>query len=239
MSWAAHDFEPYVLQKHLGGRVSLLALYLGSVGPDMYTKWMVYGVNLFGYHFQASDPDHFHRAWPGVGFTHAPLFGILVGVIIYLISRNRVWAFSFALGMVAHSFTDTLDTNGTMLLFPFSTERFSTGAWAYAAEEGHLEDGIAYYGSLGLVGDLVWGALALMSWDVLKRSYFETVVIVNDPVWRTAGRWLPQELLLVIYRVGFAWGVMRVTAWVLWTHVLNDNPLDLSWGGPYWVTPIR
>jgi membrane-bound metal-dependent hydrolase YbcI (DUF457 family) len=239
LSWAAHDFEPYVLQKHLGGKVSILALYLGSVGPDMYTKWLVYGVTLFGVHIQANDPAYFHRAWPGAGFTHAPLFGVLVGLMIFLLTRNRIWAFSFGLGMVAHALTDTLDTNGTMLLFPISTQRFSLGAWAYAAEEGHLADGIAYYSSLGLVGDLVWGTLALASWPVLKRVYFESTVLVSDPVWRFLARFMSTDGLLVVYRLGFAWGVTRVFAWVLWVHVFNSHPFDFDWGGPSWVTPIR
>jgi hypothetical protein len=78
-----------------------------------------------------------------------------------------------------------------------------------------------------------------VSWPVLKRSYFETVALVNDPVWRNAARVIPIGLLLVIYRVGFLWGITRVTAWVLWVHVFHSNPMDLSWGGPYWVTPIR
>jgi membrane-bound metal-dependent hydrolase YbcI (DUF457 family) len=239
MSWAAHDFEAYVLQKHLGGSVSLLPLYLGSVGPDMWTKWLVYGVDLFGIRFQAGDPAFLHRGWPGLGLTHAPLFGVFVGLVMFLVTRNRIWAISFALGMVAHSFTDILDTNGTMLLFPFSTERISLGAWAYALEEGHLTDGIAYYSSLGLVCDLAWGCLALASWQVLKRSYFEAVVMPNDPVWRTARRWVSVECLLVLYRVGFAWGFTRVTAWVLWVYGFQSGSLDLSWGGPYWVTPIE
>ena len=85
----------------------------------------------------------------------------------------------------------------------------------------------------------MWGALALMSWQVLKRAYFETTVMVNDPVWRFAGRFLPMSGLLVIYRMGFAWGVTRVFGWVLWVHVLNSHPFDFSWGGPDWVVPIR
>jgi hypothetical protein len=197
----------------------------------------VYGVDLLG--IQASDPAFLHRGWPGLGFTHAPLFGVFVGLVIFLLTRNRIWAISFALRMVAHSLTDILDTNGTMLLFPFTTERVSLGAWAYALEEGHLADGITYYGSLGLVCDLAWGSLALASRKVLKRSYFETVVMPKDPVWRTAGRWLPVEGLLVLYRVGFAWGLTRVTAWSPWIYVFQSGSLDLSWGGPYWVTPIQ
>lgn len=239
MSWAAHDFEPYVLQKHLAGKVSLLPLYLGSVGPDMWTKWMVYGVDIGSLRLQADNPAVFHRGWPGAGFTHAPLFAIFVGLVIFTITRNRIWSVSFALGMLAHAFSDTLDTNGTMLLFPFSTEHFTLGAWAYAAEEGHLRDGVAYYSSLGLVSDVIWGVWAIISWRVLTRSYFREHILVTDPVWRFAGRYASEDALLLIFRLGFVWGIARIVGWVLWAHVFNSNVFDFGWGGPHWVTPIR
>jgi membrane-bound metal-dependent hydrolase YbcI (DUF457 family) len=239
MSWAAHDFEPYVLQKHLGGKVTLLPLYIGSIGPDLVTKWFVYGIKVGGITIQANDPAHFHRGWPGTGFTHAPLFGVLVGLLIFLATRNKVWSVSITIGMAAHCFTDTLDTNGTMLLFPFSTERFSFGAWAYAAQQGRLGDAVAYYSSLGFVADAFWGVLALASWQVLKRSYFEANVLVNDPVWSRLGRVLPMTPLLVLYRVGFIYGAARVVGWMLWVHVFHSHPFDFGWGGPYWVTAIR
>ena len=46
MSWAAHDLEPYVFQRHLGKGVaiSFVAVVLGSWGPDLLTKWLVYGI---------------------------------------------------------------------------------------------------------------------------------------------------------------------------------------------------
>ena len=70
MSWAAHDLEPYVLQRKLGkARVSFAALVIGSWGPDLVTKWFVYGTNVFGLHLKANDPARFHRGWPGAGLT--------------------------------------------------------------------------------------------------------------------------------------------------------------------------
>ena len=239
MSWTAHDFEPYAIQRHLGKRVTLLPLYIGSLGPDLITKWYVYGVELFGLELKAADPAFFHRGWPGAGFTHSPLFGIAVALLVFLVSRKGVWAFSLGLGLVAHAVTDILDTNGTMLLFPISTERISLGAWAYAAEGGRHNDGIAYYSSLGLVADLITLALALISWRVLKRDYFVSIVYPNDPVMRIAGRWLPMEALMAIYRFGFIFGLTRLTAWLIFVHVLHSSPLDLSWGGPHWVTSVR
>ena len=66
MSWAAHDLEPYVVQKHLGKKVAFMPLLLGSYAPDMFTKWFVYGVGFFGHEVKASNPAQFHRGWPGL-----------------------------------------------------------------------------------------------------------------------------------------------------------------------------
>ena len=239
MSWAAHDFEPYAIQRHLGRRVTMLPLYIGSMGPDLFTKWYVYGINLFGIQLQADDPAAFHRSWPGAGFTHTPFFALVVALLVFALTRRGVWAFSLGLGLVAHAVTDILDTNGTMLLFPFSTERISLGAWAYAAEEGKHVDGFAYYSSLGLVADLAALALALLSWRVLKQDYFERNVLPNDAVMKLVDRRLPSGAALAVYRFGFVFGVTRLLGWLIFTHVLNSNPFDLSWGGPHWVTPIR
>jgi membrane-bound metal-dependent hydrolase YbcI (DUF457 family) len=239
LSWAAHDFEPYVIQKHLGDKVTIIPLYIGSIGPDLFTKWYVYGVNLFGTRLGTDDPVNFHRGWPGVGFTHSPFFALLVGLACLAITHNKVWSLSLGLGWLAHALTDTLDTNGTMLMFPFSLDRVSIGAWRYASEEGRFGDAIAYYGSLGLVADLVWGVLALLSFRVMQREYFEKVVYNNDPLWAKFSRLFNTQGLLIIYRLGFIYGAGRMVAWLVWVHVVHDNPIDLSWGGPYWVTPIR
>ncbi len=50
MSWIAHDLEPYLFQRKLGAGVaiSFVALVLGSWGPDVVTKWFVYGTNVVG-----------------------------------------------------------------------------------------------------------------------------------------------------------------------------------------------
>ena len=44
MSWSAHDLEPYAIQRHLGGRVAIIPLLLGSYSPDLFSKWFVYGL---------------------------------------------------------------------------------------------------------------------------------------------------------------------------------------------------
>ena len=62
-------------------------------------------------------------------------------------------AYSFLIGQWAHSLTDTGDTVGTMLFFPFTTHLFSIGAWAYAGELGRQVDAGAYFSGLGFVWD--------------------------------------------------------------------------------------
>ena len=44
MSWAAHELENYVIQRHGGLRISFLAVALGAFSPDMLTKGFVYGL---------------------------------------------------------------------------------------------------------------------------------------------------------------------------------------------------
>lgn len=239
MSWAAHDFEPYALQKHLGGKVTMLPLYIGSLGPDLMTKWYVYGIDFFGFELKADSPALWHRDWPGAGFTHTPFFALVVGLLCYAICRNKVWSFSLGLGLFAHAATDIFDTNGTMMLFPFTTEHVSLGAWAYAAESGKRMDGIAYYSSLGLVMDLATLALLLVSWKVLKRDFFYSTVLPNDPVMRLLNRAVPDRALLAVYRFGFMFGLTRMLSWILFVHVLHSSPFDLSWGGPSWVEAIH
>jgi membrane-bound metal-dependent hydrolase YbcI (DUF457 family) len=235
MSWAAHDLEPYAIQRHLGGRVAFVPLLIGSYAPDLATKWFVYGINVFGVELKADDPAQFHRGWPGVGFTHSLVFGVVVALIILLLSRNRIWAFSFLLGQWSHALTDTGDTVGTMLLFPFTTYGFSVDAWAYAGQLGRSNDAGAYYSGLGFVWDGVWVVYGIFNWRVLTRSYFQSTIVPADGIWGWGGRFLPEAPLLALYRASFFYGTTRWIAWLLWAHVANSFQFDLSWGGPDWV----
>jgi len=155
MSWSAHDLEPYAFQRHLGIKMAFVPLLFGSYAPDLLTKWFVYGVHIFGFDLKASDPVQFHRGWPGAGFTHSLLFGAVVGLIFWKVFGSKLWGISFLIGQWAHAITDTGDTVGTMLLFPW-THHFTLGAWAYAGQTGRLTDAGAYFSGLGSMWDLVW-----------------------------------------------------------------------------------
>jgi membrane-bound metal-dependent hydrolase YbcI (DUF457 family) len=237
MSWAAHDLEPYAIQRHLGGRVAIVPLLIGSYSPDILSKWFVYGIEVFGIELKADDPVEFHRGWPGVGFTHSLAFGVAMAAIVLLLTRGRVWSLSLLIGHWAHALTDVGDTAGTMLFFPFTTERVAAGAWAYAGQEGRYVDAAAYFSGLGFVWDGVWVVYGFLAWRVLTRSYFREIIVPADPFWGWAGRRLPEEALLALYRACFFYGVARWVAWLIWAHVVHDYPFDLSWGGPGWVEP--
>ena len=238
MSWASHDLEPYVIQRFMGRRVMFVPLLLGSYAPDLATKWVVYGTHVFGYRVAAGDPARFHRGWPGVGFTHSPFFGVLVALVVIAATGNKLWAFSFMIGQWAHAFTDVTDTVGTMLLFPFSTHIFSIGLWKYAAEAGRLGDGAAYFSGPAVVWDCLWVVFVALSWRVLTREYFHTVVAPNDKFWAWAGKRAPEPVLLALYRTSAFYGTLRLLAWILWVHVVTSHAFDISWGGPHWIRGV-
>lgn len=238
MSWAAHDFEAYVIQRHFGRHLSLLPILVGTYTPDAATKWYVYGIDLGIVKLGAADPAQFHRGWPGAGFTHSLLFAAVVALIFLLITRNRVWGLSVLVGAMAHSITDTSDSLGAMLFWPISTEQITFGMWAYAAQVGRYDDAGAYYSSLGVVMDAAWGVIAVWNWRVLTKGYFRSVVAPADPLWGWLGKRFPERALLAFYRAGFFYGASRLIAWTIWAHVLNDYVWDLSWGGPSWIPAV-
>ena len=190
MSWAAHDLEPYVFQKHLGRKVAFMPLLVGSYAPDMLTKWFVYGVGFFGYEVKAENPARFHRGWPqAAGFTHSLVFGVLLSLLIYAIWRKPIIAYSFLIGQWAHALTDMGDTVGTMLFFPFTTHLFSIGAWAYAGQLGRQIDAGAYFSGLGFVlGRHLGGVGRAWSWRVLTAEYYRREVSWPADPFFSAGR---------------------------------------------------
>jgi hypothetical protein len=213
-------------------------LLIGSYAPDMASKWFVYGISLFGLELKAGNPAQFHRGWPGAGFTHSLFFGVLIGLVLYAVWRNKVVAYSFVIGQWAHAFTDAGDTVGTMLLFPFTDHLFAAGAWAYAGQTGRYVDAGAYFSGLGLVWDGIFVVWAILGWRVLTRGYFRTTVMAADPFWRWAGRHLSETTLVALYRASFFYGVARWTAWLIWAHLVRSFAFDFRWGGPRWVPRV-
>jgi membrane-bound metal-dependent hydrolase YbcI (DUF457 family) len=246
MSWAAHQFEGYVLQRHFGERytVSYLAIVAGDAAPDFFAKAWVYGVTINGHHYGSSDPATFHRSWPGAGFTHSLAFGVLLAALLWWAARRRRWAVPWALGIVigqwAHAITDINDSKGTMLLFPLTKHNFSIGTWAYGAQVGKYHDAAAYFSSFGFVMDVTWFlVVVLLMRHVLTRRYFEGVVRPSDPAaWTWLSRRLPEEALVALYRSMFVYGVARVIAWTTYAHAIAHFRWDLHWGGPNWLAKV-
>ncbi len=239
MSWTAHDLEPYALQRHLGTRIAIFPLLLGSYAPDLATKWFVYGVGVFGVHLEADDPAQFHRGWPGAGFTHSLTFGVAVAALIFLLTRSRIWAISFLIGQWLHAITDVGDTLGSVLFWPFWNENITIGAWAYAGQTGRYTDAGAYFSGLGFAFEAIWVVYGLLAWRILTRAYFRETIVPADPFWGWAGRRVPEVALLALYRASWFYGTTRWFAWLLWAHVLNDFQFDLTWGGPHWVDAVH
>jgi hypothetical protein len=245
MSWAAHEFESYVIQRHVKVRLSYLAVLLGCLLPDLFTKLPVYGLHLGDLELvKAEFPAQYHRGWPGVGLTHSLAFGVAAAVLVLAVTKSRGWALGILIGQWSHVLTDTFDSVGTMVFFPFTTQHYSLDAWAYAAQQGRYGDAAAYYSSLGVAWDVVWFGVALMSFNVFTRQFFAERVEPADATWGGLRRrfGLSDSSLVAIYRAWFVYGAVRMVAWSLWARLLNPRrgveTVDLSWGGPEWVEKV-
>lgn len=243
MSWAAHELENFYFLKHLTRRVSYLGLLVGALAPDFLTKLYTYGFEIGGVHFQADNPAQFHRGWPGMGFTTSLMAGLIFAALIYLISkRNKAWFLGVLVGYSAHVITDSLDSAGVMMFWPFYNENISVGLWAYGALEGKSGDAIAYFSSFGAIVDMAWILIVvLFAWRTLSRDFFLKVVRPVDPAWGWLERKLkwPERAQLAFYRAFFFYGACRVISWTIWVHLIEGVAYDFSWGGPQWVAPFE
>ena len=246
VSWAAHELESVVLHKHLkvSWRVSYLALLVGALLPDL-AKLPVYGLNIGGHELlKAADGPLYHRGWPGVGPTHSLMFGVLVAVLVHRFTRSAPWAVGMLLGQWSHVLTDTFDSVGCMVFFPFTTQHYSLGMWQYSSQMGRYGDAASYYSGLGAVWDVFWlVVLVLVARRALGADYFRENVESTDDVWPWLRRRfrLSDVTLRAIFRAYVFYGSCRIFGWFLWARLLNPDRggqyLDWSWGGPAWVDP--
>lgn len=240
MSWAAHDLEPYLFRVKLGGAISLPFCLAGSYSPDILTKWAVYGLGFSGHHKLVDDPVHLHRGFPGVGFTHTLLFGVIIGAAIFLLSHNKMWAFSFILGEWAHVFSDTLDSVGVMVLWPLTDWHMHLDVWEYVGEAGRKLDAIAYYTSLGGVWDALWAGWLALHWRMFTTDYFHREIVPRDKFWIWLQTKTTDTVMLTLYRSSAFFGVASIIGWYIWALLLNDfqSALDWSLGGPQWAPRV-
>jgi membrane-bound metal-dependent hydrolase YbcI (DUF457 family) len=230
MSWAAHEFETYFIQKHTGLKASYFGIVVGTLAPDLFTKALVYA---------ADDPAQFHRGWPGVGFTHSFIFGVAFALVVLAITRSRSWALGILIGQWAHVLTDIADTAGVMPFFPFSIEPVTISMWKHAAGAGRYGDAAAYYSSLGGVWDFGWLLVMLLfARRTLNADYFRNVVVPADPrVWSWLHRRLrlSEDGLVLIYRGLLFYGLGRLTAWFLYARFEARVPWQPVWDGPRYL----
>jgi hypothetical protein len=158
----------------------------------------------------------------------------LICLLFWKVFGSKIWGVSFLIGHWAHSLTDTGDTVGTMLLFPW-THHFNVGAWAYAGQTGRMTDAAAYFSGLGSMWDLVWILYGFYAWRVLTTEYFDRYIVPVNNSWSWMNKLIPRMGLIALYRAAFFYGTCRWIAWTLWAHVIHHYPYDLTWGGPHWV----
>ena len=200
------------MPKRWVGQVSFLAIVAGDQSCDFVGKLWAYGFTIDGHHYGPEEPAQWHRGWPGLGVTHSLLWAFVAAGLVYLVSRSRPWTIGVLLGAALHALSDVGDSVGTMLAFPFSTENFSIGAWAYAAtaDGGKYLDAAAYYSSWGFVMDALWFVLALTGWRCLTHAYWKQSIVGADPKpWAWLGRWLPERALVTLYRAWFIYATTQ------------------------------
>ncbi len=238
MSWAAHDLEPYLFRAKMGMRIILAFCRPGSYSPDVLTKWAVYGFGFSHHDALLSNPVQFHRGWPCAGFTHSPFYGLAISGMILLLMRNRVWAFSYLIGAVAHDLSDTLDSVGVMILFPRSTWHLHFGLWQYVGEVGRAYDAVAYYTSLGGVWDAFWAVWLLRYWRMFSTQYFRDEIAPTDPFWAWMGRHGRSRVKCQpAYCSSAFFGYASIIGWYIWVLFVNTFHPHLDWsiGGPQWA----
>ena len=226
MSWAAHQFEVYLVHAHLPrrmrGGVSFWAVAAGDFLPDFLSKFWVYGVTIGGTHYGASVPHQWHRGWPGMGVTHTVAFGLVVRGAGLAVAAQCAVTVGVALGCVVHVVADIGDTAGVMLLFPFSTASFAPPVGLRRRPRGgKYLDAAAYYSSFGVVADVVW-LIATLSRGAALLDHWRTGVPA-DRLWQRLSTVMPERALLALYRGLFFFGLCRMLAWTLWARVLADR----------------
>jgi hypothetical protein len=247
MSWAAHELESIILHRHTDRpgtvwRISYMAILIGALMPD-FTKLPVYGLHIGNWELiKAPEPWMYHRGWPGSGPTHSLVAGIMAASLVYVVTRNKPWGIGVLIGYWSHVLTDTADSVGTMLFFPFTTQHYSFGMWQYASQEGRYGDAAAYFSSLGWAWDMVWIVLVLvLAHSALTAEYFHTTVEPADPFWGILEHRfrIPDHVRRAVFRAYIVYGAARVVSWFLWARFINPNrgveTMDLSWTGPDWV----
>ena len=161
MSWLAHFTEQVVFKKHMP-KLDLRWLLIGGMAPDalgllkilIYTRVLEYEQ---------------HRGME-FGAMHTLFFGFLIAGIVYFYYlrknnwiRNDVaimWSVSVLIGEFSHIISDSFDSKGCMLFWPYLTEQYGIGFWEYRAHYGLSNDFMYFH----------WGNV----WAPIIECFFAT-----------------------------------------------------------------
>ena len=172
MCQGAHALEAVLVKKYLGKGI-LAWMVLGQVAPDLVTKVFIFETD---------------NAWqaqklPPLGLTHTPFLHLLVGILIYLILRDKSSAFSksasYVVGAWTHILMDAGDPYGVMLYYPLSEDLFKwrdivgIDFWAYGNQYSGAIDARMYFMSWGLLIEafFLFSVLPVLH-SALSRSEF-------------------------------------------------------------------
>lgn len=146
MCWLAHITEQLIFKKH-AAKLDLRWLLVGGTVPDIF--------GLLKVAIYAGLIDYQQHRGGQLGTFHTPFFGLLMASLIYLFYfRNSHWkptvraklaAISLLVGQWSHIVSDSFDSKGCMLLYPFSKVRYPIGFWEYRADRGLVNDFIYFH----------------------------------------------------------------------------------------------
>ena len=131
MSVTAHLTEQFILKKHFP-KLNFKWLLLGAYFPD---GW---GLDRIFMMFDVRTHRDICFGW-----THSLTLPVLLALPVYFIFGR--WAFvSFVFSMLLHVATDTFDSLGVMLFWPFDSTKYSLDFFPWY-DKGTLTDLYGYY----------------------------------------------------------------------------------------------
>jgi hypothetical protein len=83
--------------------------------------------------------------------------------------------------------------------------------------------------------------VVLFARRTLGAAYFREVIVAADPrVWAWIHRrfGIDEPGLLALYRGLLFYGACRVAAWTLHARFVAHAPIDVSWGGPHYISRV-
>ncbi|MHA2370823.1 MAG: metal-dependent hydrolase [Candidatus Hodarchaeales archaeon] len=217
MCQGAHALEAVLVRKYFRKGV-LSWMVLGQIAPDLITKVWIF----------ESDNAWETQKLPPLGLTHTPFLHLLIGIIIFLIIREKDAAFSksssYAVGAITHILMDAGDPYGVMLYYPLSENLFKWKQiigfdfWAYGNQYSGAVDARMYFMSWGLLIELFFllSVLPILP-SALSREEFSNPI---EYIFSFTFVWYGASLFLIL----------TLTPVLLGVPVPQDYNPDFKWG---------